>query len=77
MNSLPNPTKDKTVNLDKFEEDLARLINRHSVENIAKMPDFLLAKLIVRFIRAMGPCLEANLKWHHTAISPGKPCSQN
>lgn len=48
----------------RFEAELRELINKNSIENSADMPDFLLAKMICRFIEAVGPSIKDTLDWH-------------
>lgn len=50
--------------MQEFEKELTSLINRHSIENVADMPDFLLAAMICRMIEAMGPSIKKTLDWH-------------
>ena len=50
--------------MKKFEEELAGLINKHSIENLADMPDFMLAGMLCRMIDAIGPSIKGNLDWH-------------
>jgi hypothetical protein len=50
--------------MEAFEKELTHLINRHSIENMADMPDFLLAGMICRMIEAMGPSIKKTLDWH-------------
>ena len=40
--------------MEEFEKELTHLINRHSIENVADVPDFLLAGMICRMIEALG-----------------------
>lgn len=47
-----------------FLNELTHLINRHSVENVADVPDFILAEMICRMIEAMGPSIKKALDWH-------------
>jgi hypothetical protein len=47
-----------------FQEELTHLINRHSIENVADMPDFILADMICRMIEAIGPKVKHTLDWH-------------
>ena len=49
---------------EAFENELTTLINRHSIENVPDMPDFLLAGMICRMIEAMGPSIKKTLDWH-------------
>lgn len=50
--------------LERFENELKSLINTHSVEKIANMPDFVLAKMICRMIEVIGYHVKENLDWH-------------
>lgn len=50
--------------MEAFEKELTSLINRHSIENVVDMPDFLLAGMICRIIEAMGPNIKKTLDWH-------------
>ena len=50
--------------MEAFEKELTTLINRHSIENVADVPDFILAGMICRMIEAMGPSIKKTLDWH-------------
>jgi hypothetical protein len=50
--------------MEAFEKELTHLINRHSIENVVDMPDYLLAEMICRMIEAMGPSIKKTLNWH-------------
>ncbi len=50
--------------MEAFEHELTELINKHSVENVADTPDFILAGMICRMIEAMGPSIKKTLDWH-------------
>ena len=52
------------MNMKNFEKELTSLINRHSIENVADMPDYLLAEMICRTIEAIGPSVKNTLDWH-------------
>ena len=47
-----------------FLNELKELINRHSIENVADVPDFILAVMICRFLAAVGPSIKKTLDWH-------------
>ncbi len=47
-----------------FEEELTELINRHSIENVVDMPDFILSGMICRMIEVIGPSVKNTLDWH-------------
>ena len=50
--------------MKQFKKDLEHLINLHSIENECDMPDFLLAELVVNFIKTVGISIKKNLDWH-------------
>lgn len=50
--------------MEKFKKELENLINKHSIENMWDMPDFIMADMICDFIRTTGPHLKQNLDWH-------------
>jgi len=50
--------------IEEFEEELTHLINRHSIENMVDMPDFLLARMICGMLEAIGPNVKKALDWH-------------
>ena len=50
--------------MEAFEKELTTLINRYSIENVADVPDFILAGMICRMIEAMGPSIKKTLDWH-------------
>ena len=49
--------------IEDFEKGLTRLINRHSIENMVDMPDFLLARMICGMLEAIGPNVKKALDW--------------
>lgn len=49
---------------ESFEKELASLINKYSVENLADMPDFILSELICALITTIGTSVKENLDWH-------------
>ena len=51
-------------NIGAFKKELERLLNTYSIENECNMPDFLLAEMIVSFIKAVGPPIKKTLDWH-------------
>ena len=50
--------------MEKFKKELEGLINRHGVENECDVPDFLLAEMVVGFIKSIGPQIKKTLDWH-------------
>jgi hypothetical protein len=47
-----------------FRNELTTLINRHSIDAMVGMPDFVLSKMLCRIIRAMEPGIKKTLDWH-------------
>ena len=61
--------------MESFQKELESLINKHSIENVVDMPDFILAGMICRMIDAMGDSLKKNLDWHGcNSICHPNPC---
>ena len=50
--------------MNDFQKELERLLNKHSIENVVDMPDFILAAMICRMIEALGPSVKETLDWH-------------
>jgi len=50
--------------MKRFEKELKKLINKYSIENECDMPDFLLAKMIVGFIKSVRKPIKKTLDWH-------------
>ena len=48
----------------EFQKELEVLINKHNLEEIADMPDYLLADAICRIIEAIGPRIKAQFDKH-------------
>ena len=49
--------------MKEFEKELTNLINKHSIENIANMPDFLLSKMICEIIEVIGPNIKKSFNF--------------
>ena len=47
-----------------FRDELADLINKHSIENFCDTTDFLLSGVLYKFIEGAVPALKLNLNWH-------------
>ena len=47
-----------------FERDLTELLHRHGIEDIADMPDSVMAEMLCLMIKAVQPCVKKTLKWH-------------
>ena len=50
--------------MEKFKKELEVLINNHSIENECDMPDFILAELLVNFIKTLGISSKKTLDWY-------------
>lgn len=57
-------TQTRRETMEEFEKELTTLINKHSIENAADAPDFILAGMICRMIEAIGPSVKKTLDWH-------------
>jgi len=51
--------------------DLARLLNRHSRENVSNTPDYILANALVDALKAIEGAVRARDDWYGIAPSPG------
>ena len=47
-----------------FKNELRDLLNRYSMDNECDMPDFLLAEMLIGFIKATGGPVKKTLDWH-------------
>ena len=54
------------VDVKMFQRELTQLINKHSIENVGDMPDFIMAEMLVKIIFAIGTASKINLDWHGT-----------
>jgi len=54
----------RSENSIQFEKELTQLINKHSIENILDMPDFLIAEMLINIINSIGYISKKNLDWH-------------
>ena len=61
---IDNAKEKKGEKYFKFQKSLEDLINLHSIENECDMPDFLLAEMIVKFIKAVSMPIKKTLDWH-------------
>jgi len=52
--------------MEEFEKELTTLINRHSVENICDIPDYLLASMVTNYIQYVASITKEVLDWHGT-----------
>lgn len=61
INEMIQEERDRQFN---FQQELTTLINKHGMENICDMPDFMIEEMIVSMIRSVGPKIRENLDWH-------------
>lgn len=56
--------------MTEFEKDLAKVINKHSMENVADVPDFILAAYLMRCLEAFNIAHLRTSQWygHHEHI---------
>jgi len=50
--------------MKEFEKELAKLINKHSIEDICDIPDFLLASMVCNYIQYVASINKEVLDWH-------------
>lgn len=50
--------------ITEFQKELEQLINKHCIENVCDVPDFLLAEMCVNMITGVGPVIKKTLDWH-------------
>ena len=50
--------------MEAFKKELEKLINRHNIENVADVPDFILAEMVCGFIKSVGSQIKRTLDWH-------------
>lgn len=53
-----------------LEQELAQLLNRHSVENDANTPDFILAEYLTDCLSAYAKAVRARTKWGAPPVVP-------
>ena len=56
--------EEREKKLHEFEDDLARLINSHSLENMSDTPDFILANYLTNCLRAFNESTKKRNKWY-------------
>ncbi len=58
--------------MDDFKTDLARLLNKWSMENASNTPDFILAAYLVACLEAFENASNKREKWYGVEHSPGE-----
>lgn len=59
-----------------LREEIADVLNRHSVENRSNSPDFILAQYLERCLEAFEEGITSRDKWYGIAPSPGEPMTR-
>ncbi len=54
-----------------LEQDLAGVLNRHSVENDSNTPDFILAQYLLGCLAVWNVGVQRREKWYGRSESPG------
>jgi hypothetical protein len=55
-----------------LEQDLAAVINKHSMDNGANTPDFILARYIIRCLDNFRELTQERERWYGVHLEPGK-----
>jgi len=70
--------------MSEFEEELAALINKHSMENGSDTPDFVLARYLLGCLSVWNTALSQRREWYsgrftrfHRAETPVRPETDN
>lgn len=61
---------------DSFENDLRKIINKWSVENLLDMPDFVIAAMVISFLEAVGNAKDATQEWKQEPQTDGPHTDQ-
>lgn len=68
----PSPEAAKLLEkVRAVQDDLSRVINRHSAENGSNTPDFILADYLWRCLQAFDTTCKARESWYGVSSSPG------
>lgn len=52
------------MNFEEFEKDLAKLINKHSMESGSGTPDFILAAHLTQTLKTFNASMHARESWY-------------
>jgi hypothetical protein len=61
-----------TIDREELGRDLAVVLNRHSVENVANVPDFVLATYLLGCLDTFHSAVGARDAWYGISPAPGK-----
>ena len=54
-----------------LEREISNLLNRHSAENAANTPDFVLAEYLMACLRSFNAAVQARDQWYGIKPAPG------
>ena len=57
----------------QFEQEIAAVINRHSMENGSDTPDFILASYLADCLDAYNKAVQARTYWYRRGPVPQEP----
>lgn len=65
---FPKPSEEPR----NLQEELTRLLNKHSAENLSNTPDFVLARYLMLVLEAHTWATKRRDEWYDVALSPGQ-----
>jgi hypothetical protein len=63
---------DQITPAEGLERELARLLNRHSAENVSNTPDFILARVLIDALDAFNRSVRWRARWYDGIREPGR-----
>lgn len=54
--------------IEKFQDDLTHLLNRHSLENESGTPDYILAEFLTDILKAYNKAVVARAHWRNESM---------
>lgn len=58
--------------MNRFRDDLERLLNSHSAENGSNTPDFILACFLLQCLEAFDGAVTHRARWYGRIDAPGR-----
>lgn len=65
-------SEDTEKDRDRFEKELAELINKYSYENMGNVPDFIMARYLHVCLKNFAASVIMRDNWYSVHLSPGK-----
>lgn len=62
---------------ERFQQELAALLNRYSTENASNTPDFILAKFLLNCLTSLNVATRQRDKWYGIHPQPGLPTEKD